>query len=232
MAGCKHGLLTCGWDVGLGRGYGFFQLEHLLGHDAKHLLGLPQGVGWVCGRGEEPVPGACSAAAHVGRIAGGVACPHWGAFRGEGAPWRPLCPLEGVVQRLPGSLWGVGDAGGESQPFPSAWWRRDFVVGGMCRCPSDLAVVVPFHCPPDVPVVEDVDFCGGRGGVHCVPADRLDRADHGVGLWGWMSSAIGPVLGASCAAWARGGEGWSSQIQEADTVAYMAAIRTCSMGPS
>ena len=40
-----------------------------------------------------------------------------------------------------------------------------------------------------------------------------------------MSSAVGPVLGASCAAWVRGGEGRSSQRREADAVAYMAA--TC-----
>ena len=47
-----------------------------------------------------------------------------------------------------------------------------------------------------------------------------------------MSSAVGPVSGASCAAWARGGGGRSSQRREADAVAYMAAIRTCSVSPS
>ena len=47
-----------------------------------------------------------------------------------------------------------------------------------------------------------------------------------------MSSAVGPRLGASCAAWARVEEGRSSQMQEAATVAYMAAIRTCSVSPS
>ena len=31
-----------------------------------------------------------------------------------------------------------------------------------------------------------------------------------------MSSAVGPASGASCAAWARGGEGRSSQRREAD----------------
>ena len=47
-----------------------------------------------------------------------------------------------------------------------------------------------------------------------------------------MSSAVGPLSGASCAAWARGGERRSSQRREADAVAYMAAIRTCSVSPS
>ena len=60
----------------------------------------------------------------------------------------------------------------------------DFVVGGVCGCPSDYAVVVPFHCPPDVPVFEDVDLRGGRGGVHGVPAEELGWADLGVGLRG------------------------------------------------
>ena len=59
------------------------------------------------------------------------------------------------MQRFPGRLWGVGDACGEWQAVPSAWLGRDFVVGGVCRCPSDLAVVVPFHRPPGVPVFED-----------------------------------------------------------------------------
>ena len=136
------------------------------------------------GQVQEPVPGACSRAAHVGCVAGGVACPRSGAFRGEGARWRPLRPVDGVVQRFPGCFWGVGDGGGKLQAVPSAWWGWDFVVGGVCRCPSDLAVVVPFHCPPDVLVFEDVDLCGGRGGVHGVPAEELDGADHGLGLRG------------------------------------------------
>ena len=88
------------------------------------------------------------------------------------------------MQRFPGCLWGVGDACGESQAVSSAWWGRDFAVGGVCRCPSDLAVVVPFHRPPGVPVFEDVDLRGGRGGVHGVPADELDGADRRVGLRG------------------------------------------------
>ena len=138
VARCKHGVFEGGWDVGLGRGDGVLQLEHLLGHEAKHFLGLLQGVGRVCGPGEEPVPGACPVAAHVGRVAGGVACPRWGSLRGEGAFWRPLRPVEGVVQCFPGCLWGVGDACGESQAVSSAWWGRDFAVGGVCRCPSDL----------------------------------------------------------------------------------------------
>ena len=184
VARCKHGVFAGGWDVGLGRGTGVLQLEHLLGQEAKHFLGLLQGVGRVRGPGEEPVPGACPVAAHVGRVAGGVACPRWGAFRGEGAFWRPLRPVEGVVQRFPGCLWGVGDACGESQAVSSAWWGRDFAVGGVCRCPSDLAVVVPFHRPPGIPVFEDVDLRGGRGGVHGVPADELDGADRRVGARG------------------------------------------------
>ena len=40
VARCKYGVLTGGWDVGLGRGDGVLQLEHLLGHEAKHFLGL------------------------------------------------------------------------------------------------------------------------------------------------------------------------------------------------
>ena len=239
VARCKHGVFTGGWDVGLGRGDSVFQLEHLLGNDAKRLLGLLQGVSRVCGPGEEPVPGACPVAAHVGRVVGRVAGPRWGAFRREGAPWRPLHAVEGVVQRFRGCFWGVGDAGGESQAVSSAWRGRDLVIGGVCRCSSELAVVISFHCPPDVPVFEDVELRGGRGGVHCVPADELDRADHGVGLWGcphvkdlWTSSAVGPVLGACCAACARVREGQSSQRREAAAVAYMAVIKTCSVSPS
>ena len=146
------------------------------------------------------MPGACPVAALVGRVAGGVACPRLGAFRGEGAPWRPLRPVWGVVQRFPGCFWGVADAGSELQAVPSAWWGRDLVVGGVCRCPSDLAVVVPFHCPPDVPVFEDVDLCGGRGGVHGVPPDELDGADLGVGLWGRSvaEDAVDVLCGRAC----------------------------------
>ena len=138
------------------------------------------------------MPGACSVAAHVGRVAGGVVCPHWGAFRGEGAPWRPLRPVEGVVQRFPGYLWGVGDMGSRLQAVPSAWWGQDFVSVGVCHCPSDLSVVVLFHCPPVVPVFEDVDLLGGREGVHGVTADELDGADHGLGLQG-CSRAVDSV---------------------------------------
>ena len=107
-----------------------------------------------------------------------------GCVPGGGGLWRPLRPVEGVVQRFPVCLWGVGDACGESQAVPSALWGRDFVVGGVCRCPSDLAVVVPFYCPPGVPVFEDVDLRGGRGGVPGVPADELDGAELGLGLSG------------------------------------------------
>ena len=160
------------------------------------------------------MPGACPVAGHVGRVAGGAACPRWGAFRGEGPLWRRLRPVEGVVQRFRGCFWGVGDADGELQAVPSAWWGRDLVLGGVCCCPSDVAVVVPFHCPPDVPVFEDVDLCGGRG------AFMASQLTSWIGrTWGWvfggarllrmrwMSSAAGPASGASCAAWARGGEG-------------------------
>ena len=47
-----------------------------------------------------------------------------------------------------------------------------------------------------------------------------------------MSYALGPGLVASCAAWARGVEGRSSQRREAAAVAYTAATRTCSVSPS
>ena len=176
---------------------------------------------------------------HVNRVGGGVPCPRWGAFRGEGAFWRPLHPVESVVQRFSGCSWGVGNGGGKLQAVPSVWWGRDLVLGGVCRCPSDLAVVVPFHCPPDVPVFEDVDLCGGR---EAPMASQL--TSWMARTWGWiyggarvlrmrwMSSAVGPAWGASCAAWARGGEGRSSQRREADAVAYMATIRTCSVSPS
>ena len=86
------------------------------------------------GPGEKPVPGACPVAAHVGRVAGGVACPRWGVFRGEGALWRPLRPVEGIVQRFPGGFWGVGDAGGELQAVPSAWWGGTS-SSGVCALP-------------------------------------------------------------------------------------------------
>ena len=107
-----------------------------------------------------------------------------GYVPGGGASWRPLGPVEGVVQRFPGCLWGVGGSGGESQAVYAAWQRRELVVRCVCGCPSDLAVVVPLHCPLDVPVFEDVYFCGGRGSVHCVPADELNGADNWVGLRG------------------------------------------------
>ena len=54
VARCKHRVFTGGWDTGLGRGDGLFQLEHLLGHGAKQLLGRLQGVGRVCGPSEVP----------------------------------------------------------------------------------------------------------------------------------------------------------------------------------
>ena len=239
VARCKHGVFAGGSDVGLGRGDRVLQLEHLLGHEAKHFLGILQGVGRVCGPGEEPVPSACPVAAHVGRVAGGVACPRWGAFLGEGAFWRPLRPVEGVVQRFSGCLWGVGDACGEWQAVPSAWWGWDFVVGGVCRCPSDLAVVAPS-------TVHQVSRClrmwtsvvvGGASMASQLTSwmgrtwGWVFRGARMLRIW-WMSSAVGPVPGASCAAWARGGKGRSSQRQEADAVAYMAAIRTCSVSPS
>ena len=85
---------------------------------------------------------------------GGVACPRGGAFWGEGTPWRPLCPVECVVQRFPGRLSGVEDAGGEPQVIPAAWWWR-YLIGEVVRHRlPDLAVVVPLHCPPGVPVLE------------------------------------------------------------------------------
>ena len=146
------------------------------------------------------MPGACSVAAHVGRVAGGVVCPRSGAFRGEGAFWRPLRPVEGVVQRFPGCFWGVGDAGGELQAVTSAWRGRDLVVGCVCYCPSDLAVVVPLNCPQDVPVFEDVDLCGGRRGIHGVLADELDGSDLGQGLRGRSvaEDAVDILCGRAC----------------------------------
>ena len=47
-----------------------------------------------------------------------------------------------------------------------------------------------------------------------------------------MSSALGPGLGASSAAWARGEEGGSPQRREAAAVAYMATTKRCSVSPS
>ena len=84
------------------------------------------------------------------------------------------------MQCFPGCLWGAGDAGAQSQTVPVAWRGRDLVVGGVCCCPSDLTMVVPLHCPPDIPVFEDVYFRAGQRRVHSVPADELDGADHGV----------------------------------------------------
>ena len=92
--------------------------------------------------------GVCPVATHVIREAGGVARPRVGAFRGRGPPWCPLCPVEGVVQRFPGRMWGVGDTGGESQAVSAAWWERYLVVGGVRCRPPDLAVVIPFYRPP------------------------------------------------------------------------------------
>ena len=89
LARCRHGVFTGGSDVAFGRWDGVCQLEHYLCHDTKCLLGHLQCVGRLCEPGEEPVPGACPVAAHVGHVAGGVACPRGDAFRGEGAPWRP-----------------------------------------------------------------------------------------------------------------------------------------------
>ena len=47
-----------------------------------------------------------------------------------------------------------------------------------------------------------------------------------------MSLAVGPGLDASCAAYAKGGEGRSSQRRAAAAVAYMVVIRTCFISPS
>ena len=112
MAWCEHGVFTGGWEVGLGRGHGVRQLEHLIGHDAKRLLGCLQGIRWVLGPGEEPLPVVCPVAVHVGRESGGRPCARGAVFQGEGAPWHPLCPVVGVMQHFPGHLRGVGDAGG------------------------------------------------------------------------------------------------------------------------
>ena len=89
VAWCKHGVFTGGWDVGLGRRDGVLQLEHLLGHHAKGLLGRLQGVRRDCWPVEEPVPDVCPVPAYVGPVAGGVACPRGGAFRGRGGAGAP-----------------------------------------------------------------------------------------------------------------------------------------------
>ena len=104
------------------------------------------------------------------------------------------------MQRFPGCLRGVGDAGCEPQVVLAAWRGRYLIVGGVRCRPSDLAVVVPLHCPPGVPVFEDVYFSGGPRCVHCVRADELDGADLGMGFRGRShqeDSAVGAGLGAS-----------------------------------
>ena len=40
VAWCKYGVLAGGWDVEFGCGDGVLKLEHLLGDEAKHFLGL------------------------------------------------------------------------------------------------------------------------------------------------------------------------------------------------
>ena len=77
------------------------------------------------------MPGSCCVAAQVGCVSDGMVCPRVGALRGEGAPWRPLRPVEGVVQCFAGCLWGVGDVGGESQAVSAAWRGRDLIVWGL-----------------------------------------------------------------------------------------------------
>ena len=86
------------------------------------------------------------------------------------------------MQHVHGGLWAVEDAGGEHQAVPAAWRGRYRVVGGVRCCLRDLAVVVPLHCAPGVPVFEDLYFRGDRGCVHRVPANELDGADHGMGF--------------------------------------------------
>ena len=106
----------------------------------------------------------------------------WGRVLGGGGPLAPSVLIRGRCARFPRWLWGVENAGRESQAFPAAWWGQYLIVEGeRCRLPA-LSLVVPLHCPPGVPVLEDVYFCGGQDWVHCLPADKLDRADHMVGL--------------------------------------------------
>ena len=85
------------------------------------------------------------------------------------------------MQHFQGCLQGVGDAVGEPPGVPAASWGRYLVVGGVPRRLSVLAVVVPFHCPPGVPMFENVYFRGGWGCIHCFPTDKFDGADCGVG---------------------------------------------------
>ena len=58
------------------------------------------------------------------------------------------------MQRFLGRLLGVGDAGGESPAVHILHWGRYFAALGLCRCPLDLAVVVPFR-------VHQVSWCLG-----------------------------------------------------------------------
>ena len=89
------------------------------------------------------------------------------------------------MQRFPGRLWGVGNVGGEPQAIPAPW-RGWYLVVGVVNCrPSDIAVVVPLHCPPDVPMIEDVYFRGGRGAsIASQPTSRMQR------LTGGLSKAL------------------------------------------
>ena len=128
VARCKHGVFTGGWDVGLGRGDGVLQLEHLLGHEAKHFLGLLQGVGRVRGPVEEPVPGACSVAAHVGRVVGFASVSTLGCVPGGGGPLAPPAPSRGRSASVPRLPLGCG---GRVRRVASCSLR---VVGaGLCR---------------------------------------------------------------------------------------------------
>ena len=141
----------------------------------------------------------------------GGACGPQGGWRGAstnglvpggGAPLVPPVPSRGRCVELLGPPPGCGARGRRVVGGPCC------VVGAVprrrerCCCLPDLVMVVPPNCPSGVPMLEDLYFRCGRGYVHCFPADELDGADHGVGLWGahvrrtwWMSSAVGSCWG-------------------------------------
>ena len=111
VARCKHGVVTGGWDVGLGLGDGVLQLEHLLGHDAKRLLGRLRASGGSVGqvRSGCPVLAPWRRMWAVSRVAWRV---HGGMRSGEkGAPLVPRAPSRGrsaVLLRLPLGCGGRG----------------------------------------------------------------------------------------------------------------------------
>ena len=157
------GAAAVAWTSGLDVGTAFVRWNTCFVMMPKGLLGRLQGFGRVRWPIEEPLPGVCPLAAHLGREASGMTCSRGGAPGGGAGPWRPQSQVEGVVQRFPGQLRGVGDAGSESQVVPAAWWGRYLVGGGVHSRLRDLSVVVPLYCQPGVLVFEDLYYRCGRG---------------------------------------------------------------------